>query len=520
MHPLRQAVRAWLSDIRHFSNLIIKRPLRRYQLEPVDAVLDSILNQKGLEFLIVFPRQAGKNEAMSQMIAYLLNLLQRAGGNIVFAAVGDGLGMAIERLEEHLDNPWNRTQWTRKVRPTRRCLGKAAVLFLSAHPQAFARGQTAHHLLVVDETQDRDGSHIEAVFTPMRAANNATAAYIGTVKLTTDYLWTKKKELERAQAADGIKRIFFVYPDQVAAENPAYALFLDRQIAKHGRQHPIVASEYFLEPIDGAGGLFPERRRRLMLGSHPRHTAPQPGHIYVATLDVAGEDEAATDPIAQLKHPARDYTIATIFDLQHPPTHSYAPGPTYRAVDVFVDHGSKHFEDHPGRPALVHRLIAWLNDWGVSHVIADESGVGQGVVSWLGAALGEHHVTGYNFAGRGQKAALGSAFLSLVETGRFKYWTGDQEQPLSDGWWFWQQVGACTYELPDTGRFDKDLRWQVPASAKVDTPDGPQFIHDDRLLSAALIAELDRLIRCGAVIAGRAESVVIDAVDPLGGDIY
>ena len=84
MDQFRQAVRAWLSDIRHFSNLIIKRPLRRYQLDPVDAVLDSILNQKGLEFLIVFPRQAGKNEAMSQMMAYLLNLLQRAGGQIVF----------------------------------------------------------------------------------------------------------------------------------------------------------------------------------------------------------------------------------------------------------------------------------------------------------------------------------------------------------------------------------------------------------------------------------------------------
>ena len=81
-------------------------------------------------------------------------------------------------------------------------------------------------------------------------------------------------------------------------------------------------------------------------------------------------------------------------------------------------------------------------------------------------------------------------------------------------------MGACTYELPDAGRFDRDLRWQVPATAKIDTPAGPQPIHDDRLISAALIAELDRLIRCGAVIAGRAESAVIDAVDPLGGDIY
>jgi hypothetical protein len=520
MCPIRRAVRAWLSDIRHFSNLIIKRPLRSYQLEPVDAVLDSVLNQKGLEFLIVFPRQAGKNEAMSQMLAYLLNLLQRAGGQIVFGAIGDGLGMAIERLEGHLDNPWNTGQWKRKVRPNRRCLGKACVAFLSTHPQAFARGQTAHHLLIIDEAQDQHGSHIEAVFTPMRAAHNATAVYIGTVKLTTDYLWTKRRELERSSAQDGIKRVFFVYPDQVTAEVPAYAQFLQHQVNTHGRHHPIVASEYYLEPIDGAGGLFRERRRRLMAGAHRRLAGPDPNNVYVATLDVAGEDEAATDPIAQLDNPARDYTVATVFEVQFPAPGIYAPGPIYSAVDVFIDHGSKHFEDHPGRPALIHRLIAWLESWSVSHVIADESGVGQGLVSWISAALGENHVTGYNFAGRGQKAALGSMFLSLIETGRFHYWTGDEDQPLTDGWWFWQQAGACTYELPDAGRFDKDLRWEVPASAKIDTPEGLQPIHDDRLLSAALIAELDRLIRCGAVITGRAESAVIGATDPLGGDIY
>ena len=42
-------------------------------------------------------------------------------------------------------------------------LGKAAVVFLSSHPQAFARGETAHHLLVVDELQDQDAAHVQAV---------------------------------------------------------------------------------------------------------------------------------------------------------------------------------------------------------------------------------------------------------------------------------------------------------------------------------------------------------------------
>jgi hypothetical protein len=270
-----RAAKALLSDMERFSSLVLRLPLRRYQLEPLRAIVDSVLNRKGLEFLLIFPRQSGKNEAVAQLLVYLLNILQRVGGNIVYGATGDGLGLGIGRLEERLDNAWNAGRWTKRVRPTRRCLGKAAVVLVSSHPMASARGQTAHWLLVLDETQDQVGSHIEAVFTPMRAANNATALYIGTVKLTTDYLWVKKLEMERETARDGIQRVWMVHPDQVTAENPAYEQFLDAQIRKHGRHHPIIASEYFLEPIDGAGGLFDARRQHLMRGSHPRVRDPE-----------------------------------------------------------------------------------------------------------------------------------------------------------------------------------------------------------------------------------------------------
>jgi hypothetical protein len=520
MLRITRAARALLSNIHYFSDLVIGLRLRRYQIEPIEAVLDSIIQGHGYEFLLIFPRQSGKNEAVAQLLAYLLNLFQRVGGNIVYGATGDGLGLGIERLEDHLDNAWNWGRWTKATKPIRRCLGQACVVFLSSHPAASARGQTARLLLVLDETQDQLGPHIEAVFTPMRAANNATALYIGTVKTTHDYLWQKKLELERETARDGLRRVFLVGPDEVTRDNPAYKLFLDAQVRKHGRHHPIIASEYYLEPIDGAGGLFPERRRLLMRGIHPRLEAPITGEIYVATLDVAGEDEAATDPIAALARPGRDYTLATVFRVLFPAPGVYAAGPTYEAVDVFVDHGTKHFQDHPGRPALAHQLLAWLQAWGIAHLVADESGVGAGLVSWLAAALGPHLVTGFDFAGPGKKAGLGSAFLALVETGRFRYWTGDEETPLTAGWWFWRQVEACTYDLPPDGRFDRDLRWEVPASHKTPVPGGvgatPRGCptHDDRLLSAALIAELDRLYRTRGLVIGQAESAVVPAADP------
>jgi hypothetical protein len=190
----RQRLARLLSDPAAFSHTLMQPRLHAYQLQPVRAVVDSVIGRRGREFLVVYPRQSGKNEAVAQMLVYLLNLLRFEGGQIVMGATGDALGMAIDRLEQRLDNPWNRGRWTKKRRPSRRCLGNAAIVFLSTHPAASTRGQTAHWLLVVDEAQDQSGPHIEAVFTPMRAAHNATALYIGTVKTTSDFLWQKKRE--------------------------------------------------------------------------------------------------------------------------------------------------------------------------------------------------------------------------------------------------------------------------------------------------------------------------------------
>jgi hypothetical protein len=270
----------------------------------------------------------------------------------------------------------------------------------------------------------------------MRAANNATALYIGTVRTTSDALWLKKTELQQLQQTDGLQRVWILHPDTVIADNPNYGRFLKSKITRFGRDHPIIASEYFNEPIHGEGGLFDRRRRQLMLGHHSRHFEPDPAVTYLATLDVAGQDESAVDPIAELANPGRDYTVATVFEANLDDDNALH----YHAVDIFVDHGSRHFQDHPGRPQLAQRLLAWLELWNIRHLVADQSGVGAGLVSWLTAKLGREKVSPYTFT-PSSKALLGSRFITCIETGRFKYWSGD-DQPLDDAWHFWQQAQA------------------------------------------------------------------------------
>ena len=49
--------------------------LRSYQRGVIEAIFDSVINTRGMEFVVMFPRQSGKNELQAQLEVYLLTLL-------------------------------------------------------------------------------------------------------------------------------------------------------------------------------------------------------------------------------------------------------------------------------------------------------------------------------------------------------------------------------------------------------------------------------------------------------------
>jgi hypothetical protein len=416
----------------------------------------------------------------------------------------------VDRLEQRLDNLVTKGRWWSKNKPTRRGLSKAQVAFFSGHRQARAEGATANLLLIVNEVQDQVEAVVDRRFTPMRASTNATALYVGTVRTTGDYLWKKKVELEAAQGLDGVQRVFIVGPDEVGVENVAYAAFVAGQIKTKGRNHPAVMTEYFNEPVDVAAGLFPERRRALMLGMHGRLPGPVEGEVYVALVDVGGQDEA---PTGELESPGRDYTVCTVARVVRDASEI---GPAYQCVDVWVDHGGRHFQDAPGAPSVYARLLAYLRHWNVFAVVCDATGVGAGLTDALVKAY-KRQVFGFDFGG-GRKARLGNDFLAVIETGRFQYFRDDYDVEGSDGWWFFEQCRACGFELAAGMPLERGLRWGVKATARVAMSDGTTaLVHDDRLLSAALIAEVDRLIREGQLFVSTGVSAVVRPEEEKGG---
>ena len=492
-HPPARVIKHWLSDISTFSRLVLKRPLRAYQLAPAQAILASVLGGKGRRFAVMMSRQAGKNEMAAQLEAYLLNLYRRRGGQIVKASptFKPQTINSMLRLEEHLDNFWNRGNWRKRQRFIFE-LDRARCLFFSAGTRANVVGGTASILLECDEAQDVSPVKWRKDFEPMGASTNVTTAFFGTAWTSSTLLAATAAELERIQRKDGVRRVFKVRADEVGAEVPAYAAYVGKRVAALGRNHPLIKTQYFLEEIDDQTGMFPAQRRALMRGEHERQREPIPGRRYALLIDVAGEDEQAGGPEdrASLKNPRRDATALTVVEVEV--RRGALPG--YRVVDRRLWLGEAH-------TALYRELLALAHHWHAAWVVVDATGVGAGLASFLQEALGET-VRPVHFSRR-VKSDLGWDFLGVVETGRYRDYVPDGAPETRQ---FWYEVESCRRQVRDDP--NHTISWGVWDTVAYDGL--LAYGHDDLLISAALCALLD-----DAGWPGAAEGAVVETRDPL-----
>src|SRR5262245_66375553 len=103
-----EALRRVLGDVGAFSRALLPGyALRPYQLAPARAIVESVEHGLGRQFVVVFSRQAGKDELLAQVLAFLLTRFQRRGGSIVLAAptFKPQAALSRDRLLERLQNP-------------------------------------------------------------------------------------------------------------------------------------------------------------------------------------------------------------------------------------------------------------------------------------------------------------------------------------------------------------------------------------------------------------------------------
>ena len=332
----QKTVQLMLADPVKFIEQLSRLTLRSYQVEVARTIVDSVILKRGLSLVVLFPRQSGKNELQAQVETFLLAYCQHDEAEIVKVSPTwrpQSIN-AMRRLERVLKrNPLTFKEWRKEAGYIYR-IGTARIFFLSGAPDSNIVGATASLLLEVDEAQDLEAEKYDKDIAPMAASTNATRVFWGTAWTSQTLLARELRSAREAEREDGQRRVFVVDAERVAAEVPAYGKFVAAQVARLGRTHPMVRTQFFSEEIDSEGGMFPAARRQRMQGDHPALDKPTPGRIYALLLDVAGEDEAAEqggDPANWALHsPGRDATALTVVEVDL----SSLADPQLRAPDL------------------------------------------------------------------------------------------------------------------------------------------------------------------------------------------
>src|SRR5579872_5796504 len=472
---VESGARRVLSSLGSFSEFAAPRRLRPYQVEAGEAIVRSVLGRKGRTITVCMARQSGKNELSAQLEAYLLNLFAFEGGQIVKAAPSfkPQVVNSMLRLQDVLEAPFSRGRWAGRQGYMLE-LGRARVIFFSADPAASIVGATASILLEVDEAQDVDEDVYFRGLRPMASTTRATTVLYGT-PWTDDSILETQRRLNIAEEKRTGERLNFEAPWTVlAAISPPYREFVQGEIDRLGESHPTILTQYKLQPVAGAGRLFPPRLLERMRGAHPRQTEPAEGSRYVMGIDVAGQ---VADPTslrsANRVLNDRDETVVTVIEIGRsgpspetgaddeearpsaagarsepaPPVGSGGETgnlPGLRVVQLYRWSDVSHAEQYE-------RLLRLIREvWDPARVCVDATGIGAGLASFLVRAL-PTRVEPVVFTVP-EKSRMGFGLLAAAETGRLTVWA--EGKPEREG-------RATTGGAPLTfrgGAGDADLR--------------------------------------------------------------
>lgn len=475
--------------------------LRRYQIAPVLAIARSIRQNLGHTIIVEFARQGGKNEIQAQIETYLLAAYMLSGLEMVIVSptFKPQTENAMRRLERTLAANWLTEGIYKKRSGYIFQIGQCLAAFFSAQLTANVVGATASLLLLVDEAQDTSIVKFDKDFDPMRASTNATAAFFGTAWTSDTLLEREKKVALEAEKQDGIQRVFVVDAKKIAKEVPAYGLHVKKVIAKLGRQHPIVKTQYFLEVIDAIGGMFPPARRALARGTHAPYDVPECNQLYAITIDVAGEDEEAEGDLLRAAKPRKNSTALTIAEIDLSTLDDLMlTAPTYRIV-------KRHYWTGRNHVSLYGEIAAICELWQPVFVLVDATGIGEPLYSYLAKRLARMEVIGLKFTAQ-VKSNLGYRVLAAIDSGRLKNFADKNNRDALSGLFF-KEMEYCRYEIKPGPQ--KHMAWGVP-DGQFDQ--NGEAVHDDLIIGASMFTELD-----GAVwpSTGGGEAVIIQGVDPL-----
>jgi len=438
--------------------------LRPYQIEAGKAVIDSVQRDKGLTISVEIARQGGKNELSSQLEVLLLTAYMSRGGSAVKASptFKPQTIISMERLKQRLDDWGFSGVWHSEMGYIVRLM-EARWIFLSADESSSVVGHTADILLEIDEAQDVSKEKYTKEFRPMGSSTNVTTVLYGTTWDDSTLLEEIKQTNLELERMDGIKRHFRYDWQEVAKYNPHYQRYVESERLRLGENHPLFRTQYALLTIHGGGRFLNQVQLAQLQGSHARIHRRQGGKVYIAGLDLAGEEETEDGQLLNTLSPRRDSTVLTIAAVDTSDT----ARPSLQIVEQICWTGEKHVNLHQKLVDII------KNVWGCRRVVVDATGIGEPVAAFLRKALGTR-VIPFKFT-QVSKSHLAFNLLAFINSGRLKLYVGDGTE----------EYQACLTQLE---KARSHFRPNQTMNFYVDPSEG----HDDFLMSLALAAEAAR----------------------------
>ena len=298
----------------------------------------------------------------------------------------------------------------------------------------------------------------------MGATTNVTTVHYGTTWDDSTLLEEVKQTNLELERRDGIKRHFRYDWQEVAKCNPDYLAYVEVEKERLGENHPLFLTQYRLLPIHGGGGFLSHQQRAQLTGKHLRKHHPEPGQVYIAGIDLAGEAEEEEAAIIKALKPRQDSTVVTIGQLDLSIIDEVQKQPRINIVEHYWWTGKKHTQLYP-------QLIDILSSvWHYRKVVVDATGVGQPVSSFLKKSLGSK-ISPFTFTTQ-LKSQLGFNLLAAINSGRLKMYAGDGS-PEYQQFWFEMEKAKSQFRPNQTINFYVD----------------PSQGHDDFLMSLALLVE-------------------------------
>jgi len=236
-----------VSDFDEYTYQCTGISLRPYQTEFFSTFLDSIVFYKGYSFVLIVSRQAGKDECLTHLITWLLDMFSPYPASMVVInpTYKPQTISALDRLESNLSNNLlTRGRW-RKRSDFMRFIGQAKVSFLSGDNRSNIVGTVGNLAIIVNEAQDILPATYDKKVEPMAASTNATKLFVGTVWTSRTLLAREMRNAQALEKEDGVKRLFMYNADDVRKIIPWYGDHVDAVVAKNGRQHPLIKTQYF-----------------------------------------------------------------------------------------------------------------------------------------------------------------------------------------------------------------------------------------------------------------------------------